>query len=249
VELIVCAQTQAAADRVLIGPELVRGGLAEDDGGLRLARLRMKAVAGEQSNAEGCEIVRLHEGVIEDGSRAVRRGLFSVERYGGGSNAAALGRPSAGDCHDFRQAGEAIAQLADEGVAAVRVVFRTFGKLEVEIDDVFGVVSGVHPECLDGAPDQHASSDQEHEGDGNLGGNEDAAQPAAPYGRRRYARIYGRGERGAGAFERGGEAEENASNEGDGEDVGKDLGVGSDMQDQGSHIGREWLQPRSSRTP
>ena len=67
-------------------------------------------------------------------------------------------------------------------MAAVRAVFRTFGKLEVEIDDVFGVVSGVHPERLDGAPDQHASSDQEHEGDGNLSGDEDVAQPAASQG-------------------------------------------------------------------
>jgi hypothetical protein len=77
-----------------------------------------------------------------------------------------------------------------------------------------------------------------HEGDGNLGGDEDVAQPAASHGRRRGAGIYGRGERGAGAFERGGETEENASDEGDGENVDKDLGVGGDMQDQGAIFGR-----------
>ena len=49
----VCAQTEAAADGVLVWPELLRSGFAEDDGGLRLAGLRLKAAAGEQRNAEG----------------------------------------------------------------------------------------------------------------------------------------------------------------------------------------------------
>ena len=237
VELIVCAQTETAADRVLVGPELLRGGLAEDDGGLRLAGLRRKAAAGEQRNAEGCEVVGLDEGVVEDGLRVLRRGLFSIERYGGYSNAAAVGRPRAGDGSDFRQTGEAVAQLTDEGEAAVGAVFRTFRKLQIEIDDVFGVVSGVHLERMDGAADQHAPSDQEHEGDGNLGGDEDVAQPAASPWRGCRSGVDGRGERGARAFERRGEAEENAGNQRDGEDVGKDPEVGRDMQNQGAPFG------------
>ena len=101
------------------------------------------------------------------------------------SNAAAVGRPRAGDCSDFRQAGEAIAQLTNEGVSAVCGVFRAFGKLQIEIDDVFGVVSGIHLESMDGTADQHASGDEEHERDGNLCGDENVAQPAAAHGRRR----------------------------------------------------------------
>ena len=195
-----------------------------------------------------CKVVGLNEGVVEDGLRVLRRGLCSIERYGGCSNAAAVGRPRAGDGSDFRQAGEAVAQLTDEGEPAVGVVFRTFGKLQIEIDDVFGVVSGVHLERMDGAADQHASSDQEHQGDGNLRGDEDVAQPAAAHRRRCRAGIDGRRERGAGAFERRGESEENAGDQRDGEDVGKDREIGRHMQNQRAIFGGNGLRRTSSPT-
>ena len=248
VELIVRSQTETAADGVLVGPELICDGLAEDNGGLRLAGLRRKAAAGEQRNAERCEVVGLDECVVEDGLRVVRRGLCSIERYGGHANAPAVGRPRAGDCSDFWQTSEAVAQLTDEGVPAVGAVFRAFGKLQIEIDDVLRVVSGVHLERMDGAANQHASSDQEHEGDGNLGGDEDVAQPAAAHGRRCGAGIDGRGKRGAGAFERRGEPEENARNQRYGEDVGKDPEVGRDMQHQRAIFGGNGLRRSLSPT-
>ena len=74
-ELIVRSQTETAADGVLVGPELICDGLAEDNGGLRLAGLRRKAAAGEQRNAERREVVGLDECVAEGGLRVVRRGL------------------------------------------------------------------------------------------------------------------------------------------------------------------------------
>ena len=61
--------------------------------------------------------------------------------------------------------------------------FWPLGKLEIEIDDVSGVVAGVHLERMNRAANQHASSDQEHQRDGDLGGDEDVAQSAAAHRR------------------------------------------------------------------
>ena len=56
--------------------------------------------------------------------------------------------------------------------------------------------------------------------------------------------LDGGGERGARAFERRGEPEENAGDQGDGEDVRKYPEVGCDMEDQGAIFGGEGIVPR-----
>ena len=184
-----------------------------------------------------CEIVRLNVGVVEDGLRVVGRGLFSVERDGGGSNPPLSGGRAVVIAVTPGKAARRVRSSRTRAALAVRGVFRPFGKLEVEIDDMFDVVSGVHLERVDGAANQHASSDHEHQGDGNLGGDEEVAEPAAANRRSCRVGIDRRGERGAGAFQRRGESEQNAGDQGDGKDVGKDLEVGGHMKNQRAIFG------------
>jgi hypothetical protein len=152
---------------------------------------------------------------------------------------AANGWVSIGDRGDSGQGGEAYAKLTDQGTLAVGGVFRVFGKLEIKIDDVFDVAAGVHLEHLKGAANQDTSGDQGHQGDGNLSGDEDIAEPEAANRRSSRVGLERRGEYGAGAFERGGESEQNAGGKRNGKDVGKDFEVGVHVQNQCAIIGRE----------
>src|SRR5271167_467226 len=118
----------------------------------------------------------------------------------------------------------------DEGGLAVGGVFRVLGKLEIEIDDVFDVVPSVRLEHANGTANQHCSGDQERQGDSNLGGDEDIAEPTAANRRSARVGLERRGECGPGAFERWGESEQNSGDKRNGENVGKDPEVGGHVK-------------------
>ena len=126
-ELLAGAQAKAAADGVLAWPKLFGSGFAENDGGLRLAGLRLKAAAEEQRNAESLEVVCLDVGVVESCPGIVGRGFFSIERDGGCSKAIAAGWASGGDGGHSRQCGEAAAKLTDEDSLRSAVYFAPSG--------------------------------------------------------------------------------------------------------------------------
>ena len=78
--------------------------------------------------------------------------------------------------------------------------------------------------------DQHASGDHEHQGKGHLRGDEDILEPAGS-NRRGTGSGSGR-ERGAGALNGRGETEQSTGPQRNGEHVGKDLKVGSDVENE-----------------
>jgi hypothetical protein len=204
--LIGRTQTKTAADGVLAWPELSGGRFADNNGATSLAGFQWKTATEKQGDAQRLEVVCLNVGVVDQ--RIPVRRLLSIKRDGSRSKAFLGRRPSAGDGNHPGQRSQAGTQLTDESSLAVGGVPRRLGELDVEIDDVFAVVTGVQLERVHGTADQHACGDQEHEGEGDLRGDEQVLEPAAAS--RRSTGSDGRGERGAGAFNRRGEPNQDA---------------------------------------
>jgi hypothetical protein len=79
-ELPARRQTQGAANRVLFRPQQFCSRFAKNDAGFRLAGLCLESAPEQQRNAQRLKIVRLNIRVIEDRSRILWGGFFSIQR-------------------------------------------------------------------------------------------------------------------------------------------------------------------------
>ena len=158
------------------------------------------------------------------------RRRFSSEGDGGSTPAAIVRRARAGNGSHSGVRRDTRAKVADENGLTVGGVSCVLRKLQTQVDDVVALVSRIHPDRVNGAANQHAPRDQERERHGDLGADEEVSQPAAT-GRSSRASDGGE-ERGAGAFNRRREPEQNPRDNGDGKDIGKYAEVRGHVEDQ-----------------
>ncbi len=231
-ELPAGLQAQPAADRVLPRPQHLRGRFAQNDGILSRAALRLESPPEQQRNSQGLKVVRLNVHVEEDGSRIFGRRLFSIDRNCSGSNAAAIGRACAGNRNHARQGRQPCAQLTDQRSPAVGAVFLSFRESNLEVQYVFGIVAGVHLHRPNRASNQHASRDQQHQRDRNLGHRQQIAHPAIAYLSRSRTRLRRGRKRGSRAFQCGRQTKQDSGRHADAKHVGKNSRVRRHVKDK-----------------
>src|SRR5471030_2193112 len=178
--LICRAQADTAPHGVLPRPKSNGGRLTENH---RTFAPFGKAAAMDEGNRKGFEVVRLHEGVVQNG---LGSGRPFIERGGCGPIAAIPRWARMGDHRYPRHCRQPGTNFIDQETSLRASVFGRLGKLKVQGENPLPFITSIDADRADRTSNRHAAGNHQHQRKGNLRRDQSVLQPPAA-GRRRTA--------------------------------------------------------------
>ena len=174
------AQPDAPADRRLAGPVLPRERLVHEDDRRGVRRIRIRNVAAvHDTDAHGPEVARGDD--LEAGARLLAgpRLRLAFDGHAGGEVVAANRQRGRGaGALDAGKRGDRAQRAVVERAPRLRRLRALAGERHVERQQVAGANAGVDARQRVEAPQQQAGTHEQHQGDGDLEGDERVAGPA-----------------------------------------------------------------------